>query len=529
MISSVRIKNLRSLADTGFIKLKPITLLLGANSTGKSTFLRSFLLFTQSMSKYLRGPILWYDESMVDFGDYDTAKNRYAADGETIEFAYKIDAPLFGWPKNPLRKFYDTILIDGLNDSTFSFSLKNDNSGTYINSIKIDMRNFCLKIEAPERTGQLQFEVNGHRVEIDEPVTWDSSSYDNILPKFDYNYRAYRNIKEDPFLSRYPIILSKVIEFVKERSDKRLKKDEFAIEVYQSWEPDKDNYLKWLKNKSSIASFKNYVRDWTEESGEFLTLYYMIALARLLPVLETVDEELGAFYSGCSYIAPTRAGANRYYRQQELQVSDLDPYGKNLSEFITALPDEMRRSFHDYTMKVLGVEVDIKTQPGLQSIMLKNEKGEFNISDVGFGYSQILPIVTKLWYVSNLGKMGRTGLARSRNAVDNIVLMEQPELHLHPAYQAKIADAFVNMMNSEWNLNNLYCKVKLIAETHSDTILNRIGRRVREGYISPDDVNIVLFEKGMGEHSTLVRQTTYNENGQIKEWPYGFFDPDEDY
>ena len=57
MITAVRIKNLRSLADTGFIEIKPITLLLGANSTGKSTFLRSFPLFTQSVNKNLRGPI----------------------------------------------------------------------------------------------------------------------------------------------------------------------------------------------------------------------------------------------------------------------------------------------------------------------------------------------------------------------------------------------------------------------------------------------------------------------------------------
>ncbi len=103
--------------------------------------------------------------------------------------------------------------------------------------------------------------------------------------------------------------------------------------------------------------------------------------------------------------------------------------------------------------------------------------------------------------------------------------MEQPELHLHPAYQAKIADAFVNAVAEQMTEEDT---LRLIIETHSDTILNRIGRRVREGKIRPEDVNIILFEKKPGEKTTQLRQTTFNPNGQIKEWPYGFFDPLED-
>ena len=73
MIDAIRIENLRSLKDTGFIKLKKLNILLGSNSSGKSTFLRSFPLFAQSVKKNLRGPISWFDDSMVDFGNYETA------------------------------------------------------------------------------------------------------------------------------------------------------------------------------------------------------------------------------------------------------------------------------------------------------------------------------------------------------------------------------------------------------------------------------------------------------------------------
>ena len=84
MIDKLRIQNLRSIADSGDIELKPIMILLGANSSGKSTFLRSFPLFAQSVDKKLRGPIAWFDTSFVDYGDYKTAKNKYASEQEGI-------------------------------------------------------------------------------------------------------------------------------------------------------------------------------------------------------------------------------------------------------------------------------------------------------------------------------------------------------------------------------------------------------------------------------------------------------------
>ena len=71
-MDGIRIRNLRCLEDTGMVDLKPITLLLGANSSGKSTFLRTIPLFKQSINAKTIGPLLWYGNE-VDFGAYDTA------------------------------------------------------------------------------------------------------------------------------------------------------------------------------------------------------------------------------------------------------------------------------------------------------------------------------------------------------------------------------------------------------------------------------------------------------------------------
>ena len=134
MITAIRIENLRSLKDTGFIQIKPLTILLGANSSGKSTFLRSFLLFAQSVNKKLRGPISWFDDAMVDFGDFQTAVNREAKEkGDTIRFSYKMDNT-----KDEDARFYE---YERRSRSRKFFSLQVsisfvcDSGGTYINEI----------------------------------------------------------------------------------------------------------------------------------------------------------------------------------------------------------------------------------------------------------------------------------------------------------------------------------------------------------------------------------------------------------
>jgi AAA15 family ATPase/GTPase len=82
-------KNLRSLKETGLIEIRPITFLLGQNSSGKSTFLRSFPLLRQSIETRTKGPILWYG-GFVDFGDYNTAVFDKAVD-TYIEFQFEIN------------------------------------------------------------------------------------------------------------------------------------------------------------------------------------------------------------------------------------------------------------------------------------------------------------------------------------------------------------------------------------------------------------------------------------------------------
>ena len=87
----MRLKNIRSLKDTGKIELAPLTILLGKNSSGKSTFLRMFPLFKQSWNNKNVGALALYGD-FVDFGDFDSIKSTDTKD-DFIAIWFDVDIP----------------------------------------------------------------------------------------------------------------------------------------------------------------------------------------------------------------------------------------------------------------------------------------------------------------------------------------------------------------------------------------------------------------------------------------------------
>lgn len=128
---------------------------------------------------------------------------------------------------------------------------------------------------------------------------------------------------------------------------------------------------------------------------------------------------------------------------------------------------------------------------------------EQDLTHVGVGVSQILPILV-MCFLAGMG--------------DSIIL-EQPELHLHPKVQTRLADFFVSM-----NVLGKQC----ILETHSEYLINRLRylvAKTSDEKISQDTM-IYFVEKEEG-HS-IYRNITINKYGVIDDWPKGFFDESED-
>jgi predicted ATPase len=142
-----------------------------------------------------------------------------------------------------------------------------------------------------------------------------------------------------------------------------------------------------------------------------------------------------------------------------------------------------------------------------------------NIVDTGYGISQILPVLGQIWWARsklNRSPAGRSGLA--------LLAIEQPELHLHPGHQALLADALVGEVADGSARNS--SQIHFLVETHSETLLNRLGELIAQKRIPHTDVQVVLFEALDDDvRLTDVRTSSFNESGELLDWPYGFFQP----
>lgn len=524
MIDSVCIENLRSLKNTGFIKLKKLNVLLGSNSSGKSTFLRSFPLLSQSIKKSLRGPISWFDDSMVDFGNYETALNFGASKEEKIAFSYLLKAPFFNYDFYSYRSsrswLFEKSLDKVKDDVLCKVSFSNDKNGTYINAIEISLKQNSCIFSIAKRDDHVSVFLNGQLYWIPK-TRWIHKTGRYILPSFEQfeseNSFASVTVKD--------AVLESVYAELQKYCRKNFTRKERLFSIVLSWSLDKENFLEMMQSKKSLKSFHDHAKKWTVDNDEFLQIYNGILVYFFMNMINVLDAEMTFFYERCGYVAPFRAEASRYYRSQGLQVDDIDPYGRNLQEFISSLTKVQLDDYNSFLEKVLKIKVSVKSSVGHYSIMLNDRGHQVNMTDVGFGYSQVLPILTKLWYAHSKKKLNRYTYS-NQYILNNVTLIEQPELHLHPAMQAIVADALVDFINFIPQLDEHELRDILIVETHSQTIINRIGRRIRENTLSPDDVNVLLFQRDSFNADSEIRIAQFNENGQLTNWPFGFFDPE---
>lgn len=119
--------------------------------------------------------------------------------------------------------------------------------------------------------------------------------------------------------------------------------------------------------------------------------------------------------------------------------------------------------------------------------------------DVGIGISQVLPVLVMAY-----GSRGK------------LLAMEQPEIHLHPALQAELGDVFIEAALGDR-------KNTFILETHSEHLILRLMRRIREGAISPEDIGVVFVEP-LERGSRFIELLIDEEGDFIDEWPGGFFE-----
>ena len=227
--------------------------------------------------------------------------------------------------------------------------------------------------------------------------------------------------------------------------------------------------------------------------------------------------DLEELFNSTFYLGPLREYPKRLYswagerttgvgRRGEKAISALLA-SKNFDHDINKVLDNNYIPLEEsvaYWLKELGLIYSFEVRPIAPNrkeyeVRIKRtaESAEVFLTDVGFGVSQLLPVLVLLFYVPE----GST------------IILEQPEIHLHPAVQAGLADVFIDAIKRR--------NVQIILESHSEHLLQRLQRRLAEEALPTDQVKL-YFTDFVGSASTLT-PLDLDEYGNIRNWPKNFF------
>ena len=223
-------------------------------------------------------------------------------------------------------------------------------------------------------------------------------------------------------------------------------------------------------------------------------------------------------FEGIKYLGPLRDYPKRQYPWSGSEPADMGQRGERVVEALLAAREsnrllsrgkgkkrealEERVAAWLKTLRLISefhVEPVAKDGGNIYRVKVRRnpQSPDVLITDVGFGVSQILPAIVLCYYAPE----------------GSIIILEQPEIHLHPAVQAGLADVFIDAVNTR--------NIQIIFESHSEHLLKRLQRRIAEQKIGPETTALYFCESNNG--SSSLTPLDVDLYGKILNWPKDFF------
>ena len=436
MLTRLKLRNFKPWANSGDIRLRPITGLFGTNSSGKTSLLQALLLLMQTADSSDRGAVFHFGGSggLVDLGDFRSTVHGHA---DRAEMEVSLD-----WrTAEPFRVFDTKKGKTVLSEKDLGFTIVVRDLRTAARPPRVTVQTLAYRV------GDAVFGMKRK----------SSGKIDNAYELFDKNT---------------------TFQFIRSQG--------------RPWP---------LPAPVKSYGFPDQVRASYQNAG-FLTDLELAFETRLDDIF---------------YLGPLRAYPGRRYDWAGEQPPDVGHMGEDVIAALLASrergqkisPGYRRRKrtleahvahwlkrlglIHDFRVDRIGgdshvYQVKVRKTPTSAEVL---------ITDVGFGVSQILPVLVLCFYVPE----GST------------IILEQPEIHLHPMAQSGLAAVFIDV----WERR----KVQVLVESHSEHLLQRLQRRIAEERIAESNVSLLFCSPENG-HSVMT-PLQVDPYGNIKNWPEHFF------
>ena len=440
-ITSVKLENFRCFREEQTARLAPLTLLVGENSTGKTSFL--------AMMRALWDSATWkrpdFKEEPYDLGSFDEIAHHRGGRGgraETFHAGFTLA------PKTVSRQRRQSV-EDG---QPYHFGVTFDRKGSLPNLVQmqISQEDVWIETKLEDQSWRPSFGTTRG--------SWQSSHVLPDLLDMDYN----------PLL----LCLSQLRSSATASDDGHNVK---SIALQDSGAPTDTDW----------ETIGRLVDTHLQGAFRFNDQPYASAPVRSKPhrtydPARTVRDPEGDYIP--MYLASVSAQDKRQWKTLQIALED---FGRTAGLF-----DEL-------SVKSLGNRESGPFQVQIRKSGKRAKGPRRNLIDVGYGVSQVLPVITELL----------------RQDAPSMFLLQQPEVHLHPSAQAALGSLFCQVASPER---------QLVVETHSDHLLDRVRMDVRDNakILKPDDVSILFFERK--DLDVRIHSLRIDEEGNILGAPDGY-------
>lgn len=454
----VRFKNFRCFRDTGILELKKITLLVGENSSGKTSFLGGL----RHLSALMTDENINLNSPPFEMGTIKDIINQQNPEQSEFIYEFSENDVLYRWV------FYDDEGDSSLKEFVTERGNDKEKEGFAYNNVKKSITfNHKLSLDEVQTLKDMNIDVN--------------DNHGNGYYSFD-------------------LIIPDSVKF----------KNRFKLSQYASL----DEIIK-LINFTCIEYFISYGDSATEnkiDQKPFIQTRKLDELfAGKVKLATKITETLSSFqlnFIKAVALSPLRVEPSRIYQYNQTRYG-LDPSGSQI-------PDKLQRQFKSNKapdketikqMKKFGQEsglfknlsikrYDKKSNYPFSIIVTTNQGIKSNIIDVGYGVSQTLPLIFEI----------------SSSQHEIRFLLQQPEIHLHPRAQSAFGSLMAQSVRNK--------DTEFVVETHSDFILERLKYEIAKGVISHNDVGILFFDTE--EKEVKVWQIDIDKSGLPIEPPAAY-------
>ena len=531
MISRITLAGIKSFIQKVDVPCRPLTVISGANSAGKSTVLQVLLLLKQTLESTPADSSLRLSGALANLGTASIATSEVPLiaveyDGHAVSLALESDA-------------------------------ERDGDKLFVKALTIDDQHVLLSSSTEEALFDFQADqlLDGDIYDFEDHwVVMRGITPIAAIRRVDGFSTKQRN-RVDAYVTRH--LVATLTEL--------LESGDIEVHGYEErqWRAAALRYLRQMELAHGVRVMRE-IRSVAEETAERLTLadqltsllsqsdadlvsdigqlidldHFAESLSALVsrggvPSFELIEdapelEQLSVrpLTDSVFYVGPLREDPQLIHEDLVLDdVAEIGPKGTHMVPYLyyrgqdiiaARLPDNLQAGNDELQrmplikainvwLQYLGIGSELaveQRQPyGLTIGLISQPGGPVQLlTNVGVGVSQVLPILT----VGLVAKSGQT------------IVYEQPELHLHPAVQSRLADFFLILAATN---------VQVIVETHSEHLINRARLSVARRQLKPDALSITFVTRD--EYGSSVQTINVDDDGYLETWPDGFFDETE--